>query len=180
MDMKPDDSALAMRAGEGDAIAFRMLLERHYDGIFRTAYRLCGKREDAEDIAQDVCTGLVDRIGQFRGEAKFTTWLHRIVVNASRDHFRRQSRVRRLDDDYVEILTGQGDADAETRSNIAWLYQSLKQVGSDLRETAVLVLAMGYSHGEAAEIMSVKESTVSWRMHELRKKLKAKAEYENE
>ena len=54
----------------------------------------------------------------------------------------------------------------------------LAHVGADLRETAILVLAEGQSHAEAAEILDIKESTVSWRMHELKKKLKALAEQE--
>ena len=92
MRMPTGDNELAGWAAAGDADAFRALLGRHYDGIFRLAFRFTGHRADAEDIAQDVCVGLADRLGSFRGEAKFSTWLYRIVVNVCRDRLRRRNR----------------------------------------------------------------------------------------
>src|SRR3954469_15608048 len=85
------DSTLAAAAAQGDREAFAALLERHYDRIHGLAWQLTGSRADADDIAQDVCCALVERIGSFRGEAKFTTWLCGIAINACRD-FRRRRR----------------------------------------------------------------------------------------
>ena len=69
------NSSLVAAASAGDREAFAALLERHYDRIHGLAWQLTGSRADADDIAQDVCCALVEKIGSFRGEAKFTTWL---------------------------------------------------------------------------------------------------------
>src|SRR5215470_5177967 len=76
------DRDLVDRAAGGDRAAFEALLRRHYDRIHRVAWRVTGSRSDAQDIAQDVCCALVEKIGSFKGEARFTTWLVGIVVNA--------------------------------------------------------------------------------------------------
>lgn len=85
----PDDDLIAAAVG-GDRAAFEALLRRHYNRIHGLAWQMTGSRADADDIAQDVCCTLVTRIGGFRGEAKFTTWLCGIVFNACRDFRRRQ------------------------------------------------------------------------------------------
>jgi RNA polymerase sigma-70 factor, ECF subfamily len=176
MRMPTGDNELAGWAAAGDADAFRVLLERHYDGIFRLAFRLTGNRADAEDIAQDVCLGLVDRLGAFRGEAKFGTWLYRIVVNACRDRWRRRATVQRATEDFAAVEDLRRAAEADRGEQMAWVWEMLSRVSDDIRETAILVLAEQLSHGEVATILGVKESTVSWRMHELRKELKQMAD----
>ncbi len=178
MRMKTSDNELAVMAADGDADAYRVLLERHYDTIFRFALRATGVREDAEDIAQEICLSLSGKLRSFRGEAKFTTWLYRVVLNAVRDASRKTMSRERMHLAYADIAALTRGAEAETAREIAWVYELLDQVGEELRETAVLVLAEGLNHAEAAEILNIKETTVSWRMHELRKKLKALAEEE--
>ena len=176
MRMPTGDTELAERAAAGDAEAFRALLERHYDGIFRLAYRFIGNRPDAEDIAQDVCVGLADRLGSFRGEAKFSTWLYRIVVNACRDRWRHRAIAQRATADFAAIEDLNRAADADRGEQMDWVWQMLSRFSEDVRDTAILVLAQQLNHGEAAEVLGVKESTVSWRMHELRKELKQMAD----
>ena len=174
--MKADDNELVAAAAGGDAVAFQVLLERHYDTIYRIAFRFAGMREDAEDITQEVCTSLSGKLRSFKGDARFTTWLYRVVVNAVRDMQRKQASTRRLHEAYGEIAELKRDEAADAARENVWLYDSLDQVSDDLRATAVLVLAEGFSHAEAADILEIKESTVSWRMHELKKKLKVIAE----
>lgn len=178
MRMPTGDNELAEQAAAGDAEAFRVLLERHYDGIFRLSYRFVGTRADAEDIAQDICVGLADRLGSFRGEAKFTTWLYRIVVNAARDWGRRQASGRRAMESFADVEDLRRAADADRASQLEWVWRTLGEFPEEIRETAVLVLAQQLSHGDVAAILGVKESTVSWRMHELRKDLKQRADEE--
>jgi RNA polymerase sigma-70 factor (ECF subfamily) len=178
MRMPTGDNELAGWAAAGDADAFCVLLERHYDGIFRLAFRFTGNRADAEDIAQDICVGLVDRLGAFRGEAKFTTWLYRIVVNACRDRWRHRATVQRATENFAAVEDLRRAADAERGEQMAWVWEMLSRFSEDIRETAILVLAEQLNHGEVAAILGVKESTVSWRMHELRKGLKQMADNE--
>src|SRR5260221_7051552 len=83
------DGDLLPAAIAGDRDAFGALLQRHYNRIHGLAWQLTGSRADADDIAQEVCCTLVEKIAGFRGEARFTTWLYGIVYNACRDLRRR-------------------------------------------------------------------------------------------
>lgn len=172
------DEELASRAREGDESAFRAVLERHYNRLYRIAYRFFGTADEAEDVAQDVCLTLARQIGSFRGTAKFSTWLYAVAVNACRDHARRRASQQRLQSAFAALAEHrQADwADSDLRSR--WLYQALDALDPALKETALLVLAEDLSHAEAGEALGVKESTVSWRMHEVKKKLKAMADHE--
>lgn len=174
--MSTGDNELAGWAAAGDADAFRALLERHYDGIFRLAFRFTGDRADAEDIAQDVCIVLADRLGAFRGDAKFTTWLYRVVVNACRDRARRRATGERATAAFAAVEDLRRAAEADRGEQMNWVREMLSRFSEDIRETAVLVLGEQLSHGEVAAILGVKESTISWRMHELRKGLKQMAD----
>ena len=92
-----DDETLAQRAGTGDREAFETLLERHYDRVYRIGHRLLGNPTEAEDLAQDICVGLVKKLRSYRGDSRFTTWLYRVTVNAARDVLRRRATSNRLD-----------------------------------------------------------------------------------
>src|SRR6476646_9201242 len=87
------DPILVKRAKDGDAKALETLCERHAPRVEKLALHLLRDREDARDAAQEALAKLCTRIGQFRGEAQFTTWLHRLTINACRDVANRQ-RVR--------------------------------------------------------------------------------------
>ena len=84
------DARLVAAAKAGDRAAFEALLRSPYDRIHGLAWQLTGSRDDAEDVAQDVCCALVEKLAGFRGDAKFGTWLCGITVNACRDHYRRR------------------------------------------------------------------------------------------
>ncbi len=180
MRMMTDDIDLAKRAAGGDGAAFRILLERHYDMLLRVAYRVLGNFEDAEDVAHDICVSLAKKLKSFRGDSRFTTWLYRVALNASRDFARKRSSIRTLHEAYTDVRALVEAGDADRREQTRWLYETLGTLDEALRETAVLVLAEGLSHAEAAEILDVKESTISWRMHEMRKKLKVLAEADHD
>ena len=124
-------------------------------------------------MAQDICASLPKRLQSFRGQAKFTTWLYRVVLNAARDMHRRKASANRASDGFEELARLESDARDDAEDQTAWLYDALDRIGGDLRETAILVLAEDRTHAEAAEILSVKESTVSWRMSKLKEKLKS-------
>ena len=83
------DNALALQAAAGDRAAFARLIDRHFDRIHALAWRFAGGPPDCEDLAQDVCMALGQKIRSFRGDAGFTTWLYRVVLNAARDRWRR-------------------------------------------------------------------------------------------
>jgi RNA polymerase sigma factor (sigma-70 family) len=169
--LEDPDRELVARAAAGDRRAFESLLRRHYDRIRRVAWRLTGSAEDANDIAQDVCRILVEKIGTFKGEAKFTTWLTGIVVNAGRDHHRRRATWTRAREHLAVIAGLAANPDGRDLYRRGWLASELARLDPAVRETVVLVVGEDMTHGEAARALGVAESTVSWRMHELRRKL---------
>jgi len=172
------DKALAVRAAAGDRDAFARLIDRHYDRIHRISWRLMGDPGEAEDLAQEVCIALGRKIAGYRGEAAFTTWLYRVVVNTARDALRGRARRERLHRDWgeVEVLRRAGEANRAAEAE--WLAGALGALTPELRETAVLVLEEGLGHRAAGEALGIAEGTVSWRMGEIRRNLKALAEEE--
>jgi RNA polymerase sigma-70 factor (ECF subfamily) len=164
------DRDLVDRASDGDRDAFESLLRRHYDRIHRVAWRLTGSRADAEDIAQDVCCTLVEKIGTFKGEAKFATWL------MGRPQWLSRSRPPSRDVDARQgALVGArrpGLApDGRDLYRRSWLASELSRIDPLLRETIVLVIGEDMTHAEAARALGVAESTVSGRMFEARRRL---------
>jgi len=165
------DADLLSAAMAGDRVAFGELLQRHYGRIHGLAWQLTGSRADADDIAQDVCCTLVQKIGTFRGEARFTTWLCGIVFNACRD-FRRRRRSLISFTERLAVLTGLARApDGRDLYDAIWLKSAIARMKPAYRDAAVLVAGQQLTHGEAAEILGVAESTISWRMHEVRRLL---------
>jgi RNA polymerase sigma factor (sigma-70 family) len=165
------DTDLVSAAVGGDRNAFEALLRRHYDRIHGLAWQLTGSRADADDIAQDVCCVLVEKIAGFRGEAKFTTWLCSIVFNACRD-LRRQRRSFVSLAERLAVLAGLArEPDGRDLYDAIWLKSAIARLKPAYRETVVLVAGQQLSHSEAAKILGVTESTVSWRMHEIRAQL---------
>lgn len=176
--METDDNALALAAGEGDRAAFAVLIDRHYDRIFRFAWRLTGAADQAEDLAQDVSILLARRIRQFRGDAKFTTWLYQVTLNAARDAGRRNTARNRAMDRFAEDLDRQQAEDRARRTDAEWLQSALATLRDDWRETAALVVGEGLTQAEAGEALGISEGTVAWRMTEVKKALTALAEAE--
>jgi RNA polymerase sigma-70 factor (ECF subfamily) len=171
--MGDPDAALVFAAADGDRTAFAELLERHYGRIHGLAWQLTGSRADADDVAQDVCCALVEKIGSFRGEARFTTWLCGITFNACRDLRRRRRSLSGLTE-RLAVLAGLARApDGRDLYDAIWLESAIMRLKPAYREAAVLVAGQQLTHREAAEILGVAESTVSWRMHEVRRLLAA-------
>jgi RNA polymerase sigma-70 factor (ECF subfamily) len=161
------DENLAAAAAAGDRAAFETLLRRHYDRIHGLAWQLTGSRAEADDIAQDVCVALVEKIGSFRGEAKFTTWLTGVTFNACRDWRRRRRSLGGMLD-RLGVLAGIADMPSDPYDGI-WLKSAIARLKPALRETVVLVAGQQLTHAEAAKVLGVAENTVAWRMHEVRR-----------
>ncbi len=165
------DAGLVAAAAAGDREAFAALLRRHYDRIHGLAWRITGSRADADDIVQDVCCALVEKIGGFRGEAKFSTWLTGITFNACHD-FRRRRRSFSGFAEKLAVLAGLAAApDGRDVYDGIWLKSAIARLKPALRDTVVLVAGEQLTHAEAAEILGVAENTVAWRMHEARRLL---------
>ena len=167
---EPDETLVAAAAA-GNRAALEALLRRHYDRIHGLAWRLTGSRADADDIAQEVCCALVEKIGSFRGEAKFTTWLTGITFNAARD-FRRRRRSFAGLTERLAVLAGLAQTpDGRDAYDAVWLRSVVARLKPALRDTVVLVAGEQLTHAVAALVLGFAAATVAWRMHEARRLL---------
>jgi RNA polymerase sigma-70 factor (ECF subfamily) len=175
-----DDSALAAAAIAGDREAFRRLVERHYDMVYRIAYRYVGSAADAEDIAQDVCITLATKLSRFKNRSRFSTWLVSIAINRCRDFLRRRKSSQALVEKYAVLREAEDADQVDTDKRAGWLNAALQSLEPSLRETVLLILGEDLTHAEAARILGCAESTVSWRVHMARKQLKARTDNDDE
>jgi RNA polymerase sigma-70 factor (ECF subfamily) len=167
------DGDLITAAMAGNRQAIEALLRRHYDRIHSLAWQLTGSRSDADDIAQDVCCTLVEKLAGFRREAKFSTWLCGIVLNACRDFRRRRRSFLGFAEKLAVIAGLNRGPDGRDLHEVVWLQSKIAQMKPVYRDTVILVAGQQLSHAEAAEILGVAEATVSWRMHEARRLIAA-------
>lgn len=165
------DANLVAAALDGDRDAFGLLLQRHYNRIHGLAWQLTGSRADADDVAQDVCCVLVEKLASFRGEAKFSTWLCGIVFNACRDLQRRRRSFRGLTERLAVVAGLARGPDGRDLHDAIWVQSAIARLKPAYRDAVVLVAGQQLSHAEAAEILGVAEATISWRMHEVRRML---------
>jgi RNA polymerase sigma-70 factor (ECF subfamily) len=176
--MDTSDETLATQAAEGDRDAFAALLSRHYDRIFGLAFRLTGRRAEAEDMTQDICCALPQKLRSYARTARFTTWLYRVTVNAAHDRRRRAATQARASNGWGDWeISRQADiADAATAQD--WLTRTLARLPPELRDTVALTLGEELSQAEAAEVLGLSEGTVAWRMSEVKKRLREMARAE--
>jgi RNA polymerase sigma-70 factor, ECF subfamily len=162
-----DDQLLIRNAQRGDATSFAELLDLYYDTIYRFAWKWCGHAANAEDIAQQACIKLAASLAQYRFQAAFTSWLYRLVINCAQDWQRAQRR-----HEHEDLPDEESMAEVSSTEDGIYLAQVLAQLallGEGMKETALLVHAEGMSHAEAGVVLGVSESTISWRLHVIRK-----------
>lgn len=178
MRMETADETLAEAAKTGDRAAFAALLARHYDRIHGLAFRLTGQKAEAEDLTQDICLALPAKLGSYRQEARFTTWLYRVTVNAAHDRRRRAESHARAADGWGDWELNRQAGIAEEAAAQDWLMRTMKGLPPELRDTVALTLGEDLSQKEAAEVLGLSEGTVAWRMSEVKKRLRATARAE--
>lgn len=163
------DADLVAAAVAGNRQAFETLLRRHYDRIHGLAWHLTGTRADADDVAQDVCCALAEKLGSYRGEAKFSTWLCGITVNACRDVQRRRRSLRGLADRLTVLAGLASSPDGRDAYDAVWLQSRIARLKPAYREALALVVGQQLTHAEAGALLGIAEATVSWRIHEARR-----------
>lgn len=168
-----DDIDLVKKAQGGDRAAFGMLIERHYSYMFKVAWQWCGVREDAEDIAQDCAIKLADKIFAFEFKSAFTTWLYPMVINTAKDYYKAKNRRNTREQPIFDDVEYVSDAlSPEQKLEHKDILRAINSLSDQLKETVILVCWQGLSHKEAAKALKCSEGTISWRVHEARKKIK--------
>ncbi|WP_232663076.1 RNA polymerase sigma factor [Pseudonocardia sp. TRM90224] len=166
-----DEATLVVRAQEGDARAFEALVVRHRAALYRLAVRITGDPAEAEDALQESLLDAWRRIGRFRGESSFATWMYRVVSNRCiamlRQH--RPMPVERLDD--VRAAPDSPERSAELDAELAALGAALRGLGDELRVCWVLRELEGLGYAEIARITGAGEDAVRGRIHRARVRL---------
>jgi RNA polymerase sigma-70 factor (ECF subfamily) len=172
------DPILVRRAKDGDCIALEALCSRHAQRIARLSAQVLSDPGDAEDAAQEALVKLCQRLGQFRGDSQFSTWLHRLVLNTCRDVSQRQ-RARRCEPLFEDARVA-GDADPVREAILQELRNELgvELAGISPAQARVVVLkdAFGYSFAEIAVADGIPVGTAKCYAHRGRKSLRRRLE----
>jgi RNA polymerase sigma-70 factor (ECF subfamily) len=175
---KLSDPILVRRAKDGDRAALEVLCARHAPRVERLARHLLRDPEDARDAAQEALAKVCVRLPQFRGDAQFSTWVHRLVVNTCRDAAER--RKTRLTEPLIDDIDAGATGDPEREAGMSELRRELcdSLAGISAREAQVIVLkdAMGYSFEEIAEAAGMPVGTAKCHAHRGRARLREKLE----
>ena len=170
---------LVSRARAGDRQAFDDLVTATYADAFTLATRLMGNEEDASDVVQDAYLRAYRAIGRFRGDARFTTWLYRIVANCAATSLSRRGRHRHDElDDAVVVVDDHADRDPERKASNAddrrRVQAALAALPEKLRMVVVLRDVYDLPHEAIAAELGITETAAKVRLHRARKKLRAR------
>lgn len=174
--VRPDDGDLLARAQSGDRFAFSDLVRLHQDEVYTLALRLVADRELAADISQEAFVRAWRALPDFRGDAKFSTWMHRITVNVAWTQRRKQRRHRAdpIDESFTEPAaeTISPERAAESAAIQGSLRVALRELPKPTRTVVVLKDVYGWTHGEIAEHLEITVAAAKVRLHRGRKQLR--------
>ena len=169
------DFDLTRAAAKGDMTAFEEIYNRHHRRVYSICLRMLQNTSEAEDLTQDVFIQLYRKVGSFRGDSAFTTWLHRMTVNQVLMHFRKRSvkfeKTTEEGDipDQVEVGTG-NPFKMPIVDKIA-LESAIEQLPTGYKNVFVLHDVEGFEHEEVARILGCSVGTSKSQLHKARLKL---------
>lgn len=166
-----NERQLIARVIAGDRLAGRALYDTHAPRVYSLAYRLSGDAEKAREFTQDTFIRAFSRLAQFRGDAAFSTWLHRITVTVVSNARRSEVRIARevALDEASSIEMSAPEAEPDLKECIARAVEDLSEV---YRTTLVMHDMEGYTHAEIAEILGIPEGTCKSRLSAARAQLR--------
>ncbi|GAA0545483.1 RNA polymerase sigma factor [Chitinophaga japonensis] len=187
------DQHLTEALKQGDATAFKELVETFRDMVYNTALGIIQHEADAEDVAQEVFVQVYQSIGTFRGEAKLSTWLYRIAVTKALDHVKKQHRKKRwavvysLFGEQQETVAAAADFHhpgvlLDNKERAAVLFKALEQLPDRQKAVFVLHKLEGLPAKEIGEVMQMSQATIEGLLHRARNNLRKLLEkyYRNE
>lgn len=170
------DFELAQASARGDMTAFETIYERHHRRVYSLCLRMVANATEAEDLTQEVFVQLFRKIGSFRGESAFTTWLHRMTVNHVLMHFRKRGVRLEKTTEEGEIGDIQDIVQSITErprfiDRIA-LDKAISELPPGYRSVFVLHDVEGFEHEEVADMLGVSVGTSKSQLHKARMKLR--------
>ena len=178
------DYELAQKAANGDVAAFETLYWKHHRRVFGVCMRMTKNVTEAEDVTQQVFLLLFRKIGSFRGDSAFTTWLHRMAVNTTLMHFRKNKTIKESTTEDGELPDSiYSDNKQHSEMNFADRIALTRAIGGlpdGYRKVFVLHDIQGYEHREIAQMLGCAEGTSKSQLYKARRKLRKLMSFENE
>ena len=173
---KTTDFELAQAAANGDMFSFEELYQRHHRRVYSICLRMLQNASEAEDLTQDVFIQLYRKIGSFRGDSAFTTWLHRMTVNQVLMHFRKRNvkfeKTTEEGETPVQIVIGTSNPNKMPIVDKIALENAIEQLPNGYKNVFVLHDVEGYEHEEVARILGCSVGTSKSQLHKARLKLR--------
>ncbi len=170
------DHALASAAGGGDMAAFEELYKRHNRRVYSVCLRMTHNVPEAEDLTQEAFIQLFRKIGSFRGDSAFTTWLHRLTVNQVLMHFRKKSvkleRTTEEGETPVQIVHGSENPNKMPVLDRISLDRAVAKLPPGYRSVFLLHDVEGHEHEDIARMLGVAVGTSKSQLHKARMKLR--------
>lgn len=170
-----DEREWIRQSREGQAEAFAMLVRQHQRMVHSLTYRMTGSLAEAEDLAQEAFVRAWQHLDSFAGQAKFSTWLCRIAMNACLNWRQREGRRNDVHRTWASDVLDQHihpDRDTSGSELNQHVQAALDRLPAKQRAAIVLTVYQELSHAEAARALGCTEATVSWRVFAARTKLK--------
>src|SRR5436190_20768072 len=157
------DFELAQAAAGGDMSAFEEIYQRHHRRVYSICLRMLQNAYEAEDLTQDVFIQLYRKVGSFRGDSAFTTWLHRMTVNQVLMHFRKRNvkyeKTTEEGDTPDQVVAGTADPDKMPIVDKIALESAIDQLPAGYKNVFVLHDVEGFEHEEVARILGCSGGT---------------------
>ncbi len=170
------DVELAKLAASGNLAAFELLYERYHRRTYSLCLRMTSSQTESEDLTQEVFIQLFRKVGSFRGESAFSTWLHRMTVNQVLMHFRRRSvkNEKTSEDGEIpeQIVPGTENQSKMPVIDRIALKRAIEQLPPGYKSAFVLHDVEGYEHEEVAKILGISVGTSKSQLHKARLKLR--------
>jgi RNA polymerase sigma-70 factor, ECF subfamily len=175
-DADSPDLTLCRLAAGGDLGAFEIIYERYHRRTYSLCLRMTSSQTEAEDLTQEVFIQLFRKVGSFRGDSAFSTWLHRLTVNQVLMHFRRRSVKNEKTSEDGEMpeqtVTGSANPNKMQVVDRIALKNAIAELPNGYRNVFVLHDIQGFEHEEVARIMGISVGTSKSQLHKARLKLR--------
>ena len=169
------DFELAKSAALSNMAAFEELYKRHHRRVYSVCLRMLQNQSEAEDLTQDVFIQLYRKIGSFRGDSAFTTWLHRMTVNQVLMHFRKRTvkyeKTTEEGETPVQIVSGTANPEKMRIVDKISLDNAIGQLPTGYKNVFLLHDVQGFEHEEVAKILGCSVGTSKSQLHKARLKL---------
>lgn len=170
------DLQLTQLAAQGDMAAFEEIYQRHHRRVYSICLRMLQNAHEAEDLTQDVFIQLYRKIGSFRGDSAFTTWLHRMTVNQVLMHFRKRNvkyeKTTEEGETPDQVVVGTADPERMRVVDKIALENAIDQLPDGYKNVFVLHDVEGFEHEEVARILGCSVGTSKSQLHKARLKLR--------